>query len=140
MSAFHISIGGQLFTARLQWDLAPQSCKRLTAMLPFRGEVIHARWSGEAIWSPLSRVWPNASTLEREHATGHPEPGQVLLFAGWQSEPELLIAYGTTHFACKAGPLEGNPVLLIQEGLPQLEERGREILMRGAIELRIDRP
>jgi len=50
-------------------------------MLPFRGDVIHARWSGEAIWSPLSTVWPAASTLEREHATGHPEPREVLLFA-----------------------------------------------------------
>lgn len=140
MSTLHISIGGRLFAARLQWDLAPQSCKRLTAMLPFRGGVIHARYSGEAIWSPLSTVWPNALTLEREHATGHPEPGEVLLFADRRSEPELLIPYGATRFASKAGPLEGNPVLLIQEDLPQLVECGREILMHGAMELRIDRP
>jgi len=76
-------------------------------MLPFRGDVIHARWSGEAIWSPLSTVWPNASTLEREHATGHPKPGEVLVFVDYQrSEPELLIPYGATRFASKAGPLE----------------------------------
>jgi hypothetical protein len=109
-------------------------------MLPFRGGVIHARYSGEAIWSPLSTVWPNALTLEREHATGHPGPGEVLLFADRRSEPELLIPYGATRFASKAGPLEGNPVLLIQEDLPQLVECGREILMHGAMELRIDRP
>jgi Protein of unknown function (DUF3830) len=141
MSALHIAIGGRLFAARLQSDLAPQSCKRLTAMLPFRGDVIHARWSGEAIWSPPSTVWPNASTLEREHATGHPKPGEVLVFVDYQrSEPELLIPYGATRFASKAGPLEGNPVLLIEEDLPQLVECGREILMHGAMELRIGRP
>jgi Protein of unknown function (DUF3830) len=110
------------------------------AMLPFRGDVIHARWSGEAIWSPLSTVWPNASTLEREHATGHPTPGEVLLYADRRSEPELLIAYGETRFASKAGPLEGNPVLLIQEDLARLVDCGREIHIHGAMELRIDRP
>lgn len=140
MSVLHISIGGRLFAAHLQWDLAPQSCKRLTAMLPFRGDVIHARWSGEAIWSPMSTVWPDPSTLEREHATGYPEPGEVLLFADRRSEPELLIAYGETRFASKAGPLEGNPVLLIREDLPRLVECGHEILMHGAMELLIDRP
>ena len=140
LSALDISIGGRLFAARLQWDLTPQSCERLTGMLPFRGNVIHARWSGEAIWSPLSAIWPNASTLEPEHATGYPKPGEVLLFADRRSEPELLIPYGETRFASKAGPLEGNPVLLIQENLAWLVECGREILMHGAMELRIDRP
>jgi hypothetical protein len=140
MSALHILIGGHLFDARLRWDLAPKSCKTLTTMLPFCGDIIHARWSGEAIWLPLTSVWPKASILEREHPTGNPEPGEVLLFADARSEPELLIAYGTTRFSSKAGPLEGNPVLLIQNDLPQLVERGREILMHGAMELRIDRP
>ena len=139
MSALHISIGGRRFAAPLRWDLAPQSCMRLTQMLPFRGHVIHARWSGEAIWSPLSTVWPNTAILEPEHAKGHPEPGEVLLFVDRRSEPELLVAYGMTRFASKAGPLEGNPVLLIEDDLPQLVERGREILMHGAMELRIDR-
>ena len=140
MSALHISIGGRLFISRLRWDLAPQSCKRLMQMLSLRGQVIHARWSGEAIWLPLSTDWPIGSTLEPESATGHPEPGAVLLFADRRSEPELLIAYGTTRFASKAGPLEGNPVLFIQDDRPQLAELGREILMHGAMELRIDRP
>jgi hypothetical protein len=88
---------------------------------------------------PLATIWPNASTLEPEHATGHPKLGEVLLFVDRRSEPELLIAYGTSRFASKVGPLEGNPVLLIQD-LPRLVECGREILMHGAMELRIDRP
>ena len=138
MSALRISIGGQLFAARLLRDLAPLSCRHLTQMLPLRGQAIHARWSGEAIWLPLGTNWPAGSILEPESATGRPEQGEVLLFAGPRSEPELLIAYGTTRFACKAGPLEGNRVLLIQDGHSQLAECGREILLRGAMELRID--
>ena len=137
MSALRLSIGGRL--SRLRWDLAPQSCMRFTQMLPFHGQVIHARWSGEAIWSPLSSAWRDTSILEAEHATGRPQPGEVLLSINRHSEPELLVAYGVTRFASNAGPLEGNPVLLIQDDLSQLIERGREILMHGAMELRIDR-
>jgi hypothetical protein len=139
MSTLHLSIGGRLFVSRLRWDLAPQSCARLMQMLPLCGRVIHARWSGEAIWLPLGTNWPIGSILEPESATGHPAPGEVLLFADRRSEPELLIAYGTTRFASQAGALEGNPVLLIENDLPQLVERGREILLHGAMELRIDR-
>jgi hypothetical protein len=108
-------------------------------MLPLCGQLIHARWSGEAVWLPLGSIWPVGSILEPESATGHPEPGEVLLFADRRSEPELLIPYGPTRFACRAGPLEGNPVLLIEDDLAQLVGRGREILLRGAMELRIDR-
>jgi hypothetical protein len=25
-------------------------------LLPYRGEAVHARWSGEAMWSPLGRT------------------------------------------------------------------------------------
>ena len=127
-----------MFAARLRSELAPESCKRLTAMLPFRGTVIHARWSGEAIWCPLGTAWPSELTLAPEHATSEPKAGEILLFAGQQSEPELLIPYGTTRFACKVGALEGNPVLLIEEDVPKLAECGREVLLRGAMELRID--
>ena len=127
-----------MFAGRLQSDLAPLSCRHLTQMLPLCGQAIHARWSGEAIWLPLGTNWPAGSILEPESATGRPEQGEVLLFAGPRSEPELLIAYGTTRFACKAGPLEGNRVLLIQDGHSQLAECGWEILLRGAMELRID--
>lgn len=106
--------------------------------MPYTGEVIHARWSGEAIWSPLSSVWPQGSVLPLESPTFAPSPGEILLFAGEQSEPELLIAYGPTRFACQAGPLTGNLVLTIDDRLPRLAELGREILWRGALRMRIE--
>lgn len=138
MSALRISIGRFAFAARLRPELAPEACKRLIAMVPFRGSVVHARWSGEAIWCPLGTAWPSGLMLEAEQAVHEPRPGEILLFAGERSEPELLIPYGETRFACKAGALAGSPVLLIEEDLARLAECGREVLIRGEMELRID--
>lgn len=103
--------------------------------MPYRGELIHARWSGEALWSPLAAVWPSGLLLPPESATGSPSPGQLLLFAGEGSEPEILIACGSCHFASGKGPLAGNPVLTIDDNLARLAELGRRILWHGAMEL-----
>ena len=67
-----------------------------------------------------------------------PYCSEVLVFAGEQSEPELRIAYGTTRFASKLGPLEGNVVLTIEHRYLRLAELEREILWRGALRLRIE--
>jgi hypothetical protein len=133
-----ITIAEESFAARLQNQAAPNACARLLDLLPYRGELIHARWSGEACWSPLKSVWPLDVLLPPEDATSHPAPGEVLLFAGAVSEPELLIAYGPTRFASKAGALAGNPVLKIDDGLDRLAELGRRILRHGVVTLHIE--
>lgn len=137
MTEVTISIGEENFRARLRSGLAPQSCERLLALLPYRGELIHARWSGEALWSRLAAVWPAGAKLPPENATVSPRPGDVLLYAGPLSEPELLVVYGSCRFAAKAGPLEGNPVLIIEDDFARLSEIGHQILHRGALPLRI---
>src|SRR5690349_1618773 len=106
-----VSIGTSIFPARMESALAPDSCRALARLLPYSGAVMHVRWSGEAVWSPLRAAWPVAAQLPEEHATAQPRPGQLLLYAGAQSEPEILLAYGQTRFACVAGPLLGNPIL-----------------------------
>lgn len=106
-------------------------------LLPYRGRVVHARWSGEAIWSPLQPSWPAESLLPEENAVAEPRPGQLLLYAGQHSEPELLIAYGETRFASRFGGLRGNPVLTIVERLDELARVGRSILENGASTIRI---
>ncbi len=136
-----LTIAGESFRAQLQHPLAVQSCARLLELLPYRGDLIHARWSGEACWSPLSAVWPASSWLQPENATSDPAPGRILLFGGDMSEPELLIVYGPCRFACKAGPLAGNPVLKIDDDqLVRLAEIGRSALWNGAAPLHIERP
>lgn len=125
-----MAVGTELrFTARLETQDAPQTCAAFTAALPFRSQFIHARWSGEAIWIPLgSSVWNVAS----ENRTSQPAPGQILLYPGGISEPEILLPYGATRFACKAGQLAGNHFLTIVQGQHQLGELGRRILWSGA--------
>jgi hypothetical protein len=139
MSESHvtIAIGAEVFSARLRDDLAPHSCRQLKAILPYQGTVIHARWSGEAVWSRLGAAWPGGVTLPPENATANPKPGNVLLYAGALSEPELLFVYGTCRFACNAGPLEGNPVLTIEGDLTRLADVGRKILEQGVLPLRV---
>jgi hypothetical protein len=132
-----ITIGGATFSARLRQDLAPVSCARLKSLLPYSGEAVHARWSGEAFWSPIAPVWPSGTTLSPESATETPAPGEILLLAGGQSEPELLMVYGLCRFACRIGPLKGNRVLTIDDGLARLAELGHEILWRGAASMTI---
>jgi hypothetical protein len=132
------SIGAEHFTARLRRDLAPRSCDYLLGLLPYLGWAIHARWSGEALWAPLEAVVPPDLVLPSESAIADPVPGQVLLYAGERSVPELFIPYGDNRFACKDGVLEGNPVLSIEDRLERIAGLGREVLWKGAMELRIE--
>lgn len=133
-----VSIGATSFPAKIETAQAQAGCRALMPLLPYRGCVLHARWSGEAIWSPLRAAWPAGARLGSEHAIGEPRPGQLLLYAGADSEPEILVAYGETRFASRSGPLRGHPVLTIVDRLDELAHVGRSILECGASTLRIE--
>lgn len=133
-----VSIGSSVFPARIESAQASASCQALMRLLPYGGRVLHARWSGEAMWSPLEAAWPAESLLQKESAVGEPRPGQLLLYAGKDSEPEILIPYGQTRFASGFGPLLGNPVLTIVDRLDELARVGRSVLENGARALRIE--
>jgi len=136
--ALTITIGEERFRAQLRRDLTPLSCERFLPLLPYVSHVIHARWSGEALWVPLGAAWPAGEKLPEENPIGNPVPGQILLFAGEGSEPELLFPYGESRFACKSGPLKGNPVLTLEDSLPRITGLGRQALWHGALPLRIE--
>ena len=59
-------------------------------------------------------------------------PGQLLLHPGGVSETEILLAYGSVHFASKVGQLAGNHFLTIVAGTEYLPELGRLALWHGA--------
>jgi Protein of unknown function (DUF3830) len=134
----NVSLGPTIFSAALELGRAPASCRALMRLLPYRGTVLHARWSGEAVWSPLRAAWPTDLTLPSESATSTPSPGQLLLYAAGDSEPEILVAYGETRFGANCGLLVGNPVLTILDGLDELALAGRSILKNGASVLCIE--
>ena len=135
MTMLHIKAGPYDFEARIENETAPNTCARFVRMLPYRQQIIHVRWSGEAIWAPLGDL---AIGIGSENATTYPHPGEVLWYPGGVSETELLIAYGRTHFASKAGSLAGNHFLTITDGLDQLPEIGRLVLWHGVQPLRIE--
>jgi hypothetical protein len=124
-----ITAGPFAFGARFERTAAPQTCNKFAAMLPFRAQLIHVRWSGEACWIPLGDL---DLGLGHENATSYPAPGQLLLYPGGVSETELLLAYGAVRFASKAGQLAGNHFMTIVDGAEQLPELGRLILWQGA--------
>jgi hypothetical protein len=125
-----LTIGEHALLARLEMDAAPISCAALLDTLPFRKSLLHARWSGECGWSPLGDV---GYRLAPENALRYPSPGQILLYAGDLSEPEILMPYGSAAFACKAGPLAGNHVLTVVQGGEHLAAIGKSLLWNGAL-------
>ena len=134
MSDVVISLGPHRFGARLETAAAPLTCAAFRRLLPFTSQVIHVRWSGEAVWAPLGDL---SIGVAPENATTYPHPGEVLWYPGGVSETELLIAYGRTHFASKAGSLAGNHFLTITDGLDQLPAVGTQVLWHGALPLTI---
>jgi hypothetical protein len=132
MNLVTIAIGDDRFPACLQDELAPDTCARFRALLPWSERIIHARWSGEGCWVPLGRF---ALGVGYENPTSHPRPGEFLFYPGGKSETEILLAYGSVSFASKAGQLCGNPFLVITERLDRLAEIGRETLWSGAREI-----
>jgi hypothetical protein len=129
MSDIRIKAAGHVFHARLEIDSAPATCAAFKTMLPYHNRIIHVRWSGEACWIPMGDF---QTGLAFENATAYPAPGQILLYPGGVSETEILVAYGPTHFASKAGTLAGNHFLTITGELDMLATIGRRVLWEGA--------
>jgi len=124
-----ITVGPLVFTARFEDSLAPKTCAAFRKLLPYRQKIIHARWSGEACWIPLGDFRLGVGA---ENATARPAPGRLLFYPGGVSETEILFPYGVASFACKDGPLEGNPFLTVVDGRERLAEMGRLVLWKGA--------
>lgn len=125
----HITVGTLTFLARWESEAAPRTCAAVARLLPLRGKLIQARWSGEAAWVPLGDLDLGVGF---ENHTSHPAPGEILFYPGGFSETEILFPYGGTLFASKMGQLAGNHFLTIVEGRERLKEVGRLVLWEGA--------
>ena len=129
MTDVRITAGPYAFTAVFDRAAAPKTCAWFQSVLPYRERIIHVRWSGEACWIPLGALELGIGV---ENATSYPAPGHILLYTGGVSETEILLAYGPTRFASKAGQLAGNHFLTIVEGLENLRPLGELTLWHGA--------
>ena len=129
METIRIVAGPFTFLAAFNLQEAPRTCGWFQERLPYQSQVIHARWSGEAVWIPLADL---ETGLAYENHTAHPARGDILLYPGGISETEILFAYGSCQFACKMGMLAGNHFLTVTEGGEQLAEFGKLVLWQGA--------
>ena len=131
-----ITVEGDLrFVAHFERERAPRSCVAFGALLPFRRQLLQARWSGESAWIPLGDF---DFGVPAENITSTPGPGELLLYPSGRSESEILVPYGVTRFGSKYGELAGNHFLTIVEGLELLSELGRRVLWEGAQEIVFD--
>ena len=133
MTALKIKAGDMLFDARLEEDAAPKTCAAFRAAMPFHGQIVHVRWSGEGVWIPLGT---HDFGVGYENHTSHPAPGQVILYPGGISETEILLAYGGVDFSSKMGQLAGNHFITLTSGLDQLPALGNAVLWKGALDIR----
>ena len=129
MTTIAITSGEFSFKAALEEQKAPMTSAAFLALLPYRQNVIHSRWSGEAVWIPLGDF---DLGVEFENHTSHPSRGDVLFYPGGYSETEFLFVYGSSIFASKMGQLAGNHFLTMTEGHEQLEAFGKTVLWKGA--------
>ena len=132
-----INAGPFKFSARLETGKAPLTCAAFLKLLPLKAHLLHVRWSGESTWVPLG---DRSLGVPPENATVYPLPGEILLYPGGVSETEVLIPYGRTQFASKAGLLAGNHFMTIVSGAENLAELGRLALWKGAQPFLIDVP
>lgn len=132
-----VRIGSLSFRATLESERAPRTTAAFRTRLPFEGQLIQARWSGEAGWVPLGGY---DLGVDYENATSYPAPGQVLWHPPGLSEAELLLPYGSTCFASRVGQLAGNHFLTIVDEAGGLAEVGRALLQDGAQPIRFSAP
>ncbi len=136
MTKLKILAGPLEFDARLETELAPRTCASFLSRLPFESQIVHVRWSGEAVWMPLGDM---NFEVGYENHTSFPAPGQVILYPGGISETEILLAYGGVRFASKMGQLAGNHFITLTSGLDRLPELGKLTLWQGAQPIRFER-
>ena len=135
MSQLIVRAGEFTFQARFEEQLAPKTVAAFRKAMPFESQAIHVRWSGEGVWMPLGDLDFGVSY---ENHTSYPAPGQIILYPGGVSETEILMPYGRTNFASKAGQLAGNHFLTLVSGTEHLKELGRLALWQGAQPIVID--
>lgn len=133
MSDLTITAGGFVFEARFETQAAPETVAAFRARMPFEGQLVHVRWSGEGVWIPLGDL---DFGVGYENHTSHPAPGHILLYPGGISETEIILAYGGVQFSSKMGQLAGNHFITITSNLESLQALGKKVLWEGAQPIR----
>jgi len=128
VSKLIVTAGPFRFEARFESQDAPKTVTAFRQAMPFIGQIVHVRWSGEGVWIPLG---DRDFGVGYENHTSHPAPGQIILYPGGISETEILLAYGGVDFSSKMGQLAGNHFVTLTSGQDKLRELGNLVLWKG---------
>jgi hypothetical protein len=129
MTKLIVRAGDFVFDGHFEEDAAPETCAAFKELLPYQGQIVHVRWSGEGVWIPLGDT---NFGVDYENHTSHPAPGHIMLYPGGISETEILLAYGGVDFSSKMGQLAGNHFITLTSGLENLMILGNAVLWKGA--------
>ena len=129
MTQLQIKVGDIVLIADWEEQKAPKTCAAVKGLLPMSGDVLQARWSGEAAWVPLDDA---ELSIEFENHTCYPSKGELLIYPGFISVKEILIPYGPTVFGSKMGALPGKHFATVVDGRDRLEELGHRVVWQGA--------
>lgn len=135
MTKLIVHAGAFVFEAKLEEEAAPKTCAAFKAAMPYSGQLVHVRWSGEGVWIPLGDT---DFGVGYENHTSFPASGQIILYPGGISETEILLAYGGVHFKSKMGQLAGNHFITLTSGHEHLMTLGNDILWKGAHNIRFE--
>lgn len=126
MPDYAITAGRYTFGARLERELAPNTCAAFERHLPFKSRIIHVRWSGEGVWMPLGDL---DFGVGFENNTCYPAAGQLILYPGGGERNR-----NPARLRLRQLRLQGRPTL--RQPLHDTDQRAREPLRvrpRGAV-------
>lgn len=129
MNTLELDIEGEILTAELLEDEAPESVAAMREFLPLDSELMHVRWSGHATWINIDEI--DLPDLPRENHTVYPSYGDILLYPGYRNEQEILVPCGATCFKSPAGELAGNHVATLDATREELRTIEQETLETG---------
>jgi len=133
---FHLRAEDATFHGELCTEVAPESVAALRELTPIESELIHVRWSGNAVWVEIDDL--SLPGLPRENHTVYPSRGDVLLYPGYRNVQEILVACGPTCFKSQAGELAGNHVATLDAAPDELRALEDRTLYGGALECELD--
>ena len=144
---------GVVAVARLLDDDAPRTCAAVWDALPLGGDIFHAKYARNELYTFVAPFAPEPIGLENPTIT--PIPGDLVYFefgagmlpagsygygddegaAGADSVIDLALFYGRNNLLINGdvGWVPGNVFGTVVEGLDQLADAGNDVWRRGAV-------
>ena len=133
MSQLELVVDGEVLTAELLPNDAPESVAAVKDFLPLESELMHVRWSGIATWINIDEI--DLPEIPRENHTVYPSYGDLLLYPGYRNEQEILVPCGPTCFKSPAGELAGNHFATLDTPREELRDIEQRTLRDGMLDV-----